>query len=173
VACTLVVVSLLVLAGTIGIAKAPVGSGQVSADTTFVHRANVACTSALGAVRIPGAQDVNASGAAVTPSPARVTAANQALGMLLAKLRSFPVTSTVRVQVQDWLDEWTQFATDRARDAAYVAAHRSPDASQRAEEQTLASAARLDAAQADSFALDNSLGQCTLESGAATTVRSF
>ncbi len=171
VACALVVVALLVLAGTVGIAKSPVISSQLSADLGYVHSANAACASAMGAVRIGEPQ--SSKQPATVAGPAAVDAANAALRALIARLGAIPAASTVTSQLQGWFDDWDRYAGDRSAQAAFLAAHPSPDAAVVARERTLAGATGLAATEADSFALGNSLGDCMLTDRLSTATRSF
>jgi hypothetical protein len=156
VACALVVVALLAFAGTIGIGgRSAVQSDQTGADATFVRAANVACASRLGTARSPGRP-------AAVLTPTEASHANTALHALVAKLRSLPAVAATNAPLQDWFDDWEQYAGDRAHLAAFAAAHSSPDQAAKATEQGLIDSTSQAAAQADSFAMGSSLHDCKL-----------
>jgi hypothetical protein len=152
----LVVAALLVVAGFISFSKSPSTVTQVSSDSAYVTAANTACTSSLGAL--------TAADETATATPAEVASSNKVISALMTKLQTLPSAAAVAGQTSGWFASWSAYKVDRTREASYLASHPEHSAPAQHEEAALAGETRTAAADADSFAQANSLGDCVLAS---------
>lgn len=148
---------------SVGVGRRAGQSATLSADTAFVHAADVACASDMGAVRTPAGAAVSPAGAYGGPPPAEVAAANTSLARLSTRISSLATTAAEKAAVAGWLAGWSSYAHDRARLASARSA-RQPGGVVAA----LGAQVKSDERSADAFAAANGLGSCTLVAQASS-----
>jgi hypothetical protein len=162
----LIVGCVAVLALLIAVVNAGNGGPQaysaVSIDRSYLTAANRACSAALGASRtVPSisAPSTNAGDAA------KISTAATSVATLEAKLKALPATPAAAPQISRWLSDWSAYVHDERDDAADLT---SPEVAGAARPRVALD--RADAVSAatgaDSFALRNGLGSCTIGAGA-------
>jgi hypothetical protein len=118
----------------------------VTTDATFINQARTTCTTGLAgpaaSFQAAGASDVD---------PAR-------LATVLADLRRLRVTPSAAPQVDGWLSEWQRYIAEEDTLSQDRADHHTAGAT------TAAAAALTTASQADTFAEDNGIAVCAIQS---------
>lgn len=151
---TLVGLLIVILVATVGLANRPPFDPSLAQDATFIRAANIDCSEAMGAVRLP----VPLSGPAASESATTVATANQDLTRLAARIRNLPVVASAQALVQNLLDYWARYAADRQREVTALAT----SAAATGQAAALSSTVSLDEAQADAIVTANGLGACRL-----------
>lgn len=155
---TLVLISLLVVATTVGLARRPASPGQLATDNAFITPANSACAASMGAV------NTSAPRGTLSPTPQKVGKANESLHRLTGRLLGLPDATLFPHPLGGWLSGWDRYATDRAQLANLIAAHPHPAGATLQRARVLARAEHAAGYKADSFAFANNLGDCALGS---------
>jgi hypothetical protein len=131
-------------------------------DTAFLRRADVACATAIGGVRIQTPTAISPAGVAGGVTVSAVDAANNRLDVLAGRIRALATADGLTAAVAPWLSDWYAYATARRRSAAFDAADPRPTGAAARSASTLATMAGSDATRADRFARANGLAGCSL-----------
>ncbi|MGH9059539.1 MAG: hypothetical protein ACRDZY_08520, partial [Acidimicrobiales bacterium] len=159
----IVAVAVLLLGFTVSATHRNADILAVASDGSFVSQANTICAGSLPQAlgSLPGAT-------AGAPASDTLNRGADRISALADQIAAIPTTSTASGPVLGWLAGWHRFANDRRQLAHYLRTH--PLArSGAAGPATLPADARgvddrgtAEARQADSFAVTNGLGSCTL-----------
>jgi hypothetical protein len=133
----------------------------VSIDRSYLTAANRACRAVLGTGHtVP----TIAAPATTAGDATKISAGATSLATLEAKLQALPATPAAASQISRWLTDWSAYIHDERDDAAELT---SPEVG--GVTRPGVALARADASSAatgaDSFALRNGLGSCTIGAG--------